>query len=36
MGELATLEVSKLDLARAAFRIVPDFPVFGIGPRGLR
>lgn len=31
MGELATLEVSKLDLARAAFRIVPDFPVFGIG-----
>lgn len=31
MGELATTETSKLDLARVALRIVPDFPVFGVG-----
>jgi tetratricopeptide (TPR) repeat protein len=31
MGELATLETSKLDLSRAAFRLVPDFPLFGVG-----
>jgi hypothetical protein len=31
MDELATLETSKLDIAKAALRIIPDFPVFGVG-----
>jgi hypothetical protein len=31
MGELADTEASKLDLVRAAFRPVADFPLFGIG-----
>ena len=31
MDELATMETSKLDLSREAFRVLPDFPVFGVG-----
>jgi len=31
MGEIATADVSKLDLAREAFHIVPDFALFGVG-----
>ncbi len=31
MGELAQTEVSKLDVVRQAFRVVPRFPVFGVG-----
>jgi hypothetical protein len=30
-AEVATLETSKLGLARAAFRLVPDYPLFGVG-----
>ena len=30
-GELATTELSKLDFIRETFRIVPAFPVFGVG-----
>lgn len=31
MGELATADISKLDLSRQAFRLVPAFPIFGVG-----
>jgi hypothetical protein len=31
MGELATAEVSKLDVIREAFRITGRFPLFGVG-----
>ncbi len=31
LAKFTNLETSKLDLARDALRIVPDFPVFGVG-----
>jgi hypothetical protein len=31
MGELATAETSKLDIIRETFRIIPQFPLFGVG-----